>query len=378
MFKSSLFRVLLALVVWCVLMLALAGGYFWHWLHTEAFVAERNRIVVVDKGLGLGQVAFKLKEQSLLRWPLVWRAYARFFQPATLKAGEYALQPYESPMSLLTLLQGGEVITYNTTFAEGLTLREWRAILAAQTKLEQKTGAMTPAHIAEQLGIDHPNPEGWFFPDTYRFEKGDSDLDVLRRAHQKMKAELAGQWARRQPSLPYDSPYEALIMASIVEKETGVPHERSDIAGVFVRRLHQNMRLQTDPTVIYGMGDHYQGNITRTDLKTPTPYNTYTIRGLPPTPIANPGREALAAAVNPASGRALYFVAKGDGSHQFSNTLEAHNKAVRQYQLNRRTDYTSRAQPKKATEQPAIISSSSRSSSSSDYSSVGSLMIQGQ
>lgn len=374
MFKSSLFRVLFALALWFVLMLGLAGGYFWHWLHTEQFVSERDRIVVVDKGLGLGQVAFKLNAQHLLRWPLVWRAYARFVQPATLKAGEYALQPYESPMSLLTLLQGGEVITYNATFAEGLTLREWRVILAAETKLEQKTHGMTPAHIAEQLGIDYPNPEGWFFPDTYRFEKGDSDLDVLRRAYQKMKAELAGQWARRQPSLPYDSAYEALIMASIVEKETGVPRERPDIAGVFVRRLHKKMRLQTDPTVIYGMGDRYQGNITRADLKKPTPYNTYTIKGLPPTPIASPGREALAAAVNPASGQALYFVAKGDGSHQFSNTLEAHNKAVRQYQFNRRADYTSRVQPQKTTDLPV----KSKATSSSSHSSVDSHVMQGQ
>lgn len=346
MLKSFWSRLLFALVIWVLIMLGLGGAYVWQWLNTEQPVAEGGRVFVVDKGQGLGRVAFNLREQRLLRWPLVWRVYARFVQPATLKAGEYALQPYESPVSLLTLLQGGEVISYNTTFAEGLTLKEWRAILAEQPKLGQITKNLTPEQIAKKLGIDGVNPEGWFFPDTYRFEKGDSDLDILKRAYQKMEAELAGQWARRQPSLPYDSPYEALIMASIVEKETGVPHERPDIAGVFVRRLQKKMRLQTDPTVIYGMGDNYSGNITRRDLKRHTPYNTYTIKGLPPTPIASPGREALAAAVNPASGQTLYFVAKGDGSHQFSSTLAAHNQAVRKYQFKRRADYTSRATPK--------------------------------
>lgn len=348
MLKSSLYRLLLALAVWLVIMLGLALGYLWHWLHTPQHIEAPNRIFVVYKGQGLGQVAFKLQEQNMLRWPKVWRLYARVLQPATLKMGEYALGRYESPVSLLTRLQGGDVISYNATFAEGLTLKEWLAILAREPKLVHKAQTLTPQQIAQYLDIEATNPEGWFFPDTYRFEKGDSDLDILARAYHKMKAELAGQWARRQPSLPYDSPYEALIMASIIEKETGVPHERPDIAGVFVRRLQKNMRLQTDPTVIYGLGEQYQGNITRAHLKTHTLYNTYTIKGLPPTPIANPGREALAAAVNPASGKTLYFVAKGDGTHQFSITLEAHNQAVRKYQLKRRSDYSSQPKPLKS------------------------------
>ncbi|BCD96756.1 endolytic transglycosylase MltG [Marinagarivorans cellulosilyticus] len=345
MANSTFTRVTVAIVAWLLIMFGLAGVYLWQWLQTEQAVPASNRILVVEKGQGVGSVANALTQRDLLRWPLVWRLYARFLQPETLKAGEYALAAYESPITLLTRLQGGEVISYNVTFAEGLTLKQWLALLKAEPKLKQITGDMTAAQIAGELGISELNPEGWFFPDTYRFEKGDSDLDVLRRAYNKMQIELASQWARRQPSLPYDSAYEALIMASIIERETGVPYERPDIAGVFVRRLQKRMRLQTDPTVIYGMGDEYAGRIRRIHLETPTPYNTYVIKGLPPTPIANPGREAIAAAVNPADGAALYFVAKGDGSHQFSATLEQHNKAVRKYQLKRRADYSSTVKP---------------------------------
>ena len=357
MANSTFTRVTVAIIAWLLIMMVLAGVYLWHWLHTEQFVPAAERVLVVEKGQGVSKVANTLSKRNYLRWPLVWRAYARFVQPETLKAGEDALDAYESPVTLLTRFQGGEVISYNMTFAEGLTLKEWLVLLAAEPKLKKMASNMTPAQIAVELGISAVNPEGWFFPDTYRFEKGDSDLDVLLRAYEKMQIELASHWARRQPSLPYGSPYEALIMASIVERETGVPQERPDIAGVFVRRLQKRMRLQTDPTVIYGMGEEYQGRIRRVHLQTPTPYNTYVIKGLPPTPIANPGREAIAAAVNPADGTALYFVAKGDGSHQFSATLEQHNKAVREYQLKRKADYSSTVKPVKP-------KSSSRSASS--------------
>ncbi|HEY7774589.1 MAG TPA: endolytic transglycosylase MltG [Marinagarivorans sp.] len=345
MVNSTLSRLVFAIVVWLFIMVALAGFYLWQWLQTEQQVPQSQRVFVVEKGQTVGQVGEALAQRNLLRWPFVWRMYARFVQPTTLKAGEYALSPYESPVSLLTRLQGGEVISYNVTLAEGLTLKEWLALFRAEEKLKAVAVDMTAAQIANALGIDHVNPEGWFFPDTYRFEKGDSDLDILQRAYEKMQIVLAGQWARRQPSLPYSTAYEALIMASIIERETGVPHERPDIAGVFVRRLERNMRLQTDPTVIYGMGDRYEGRIRRVHLRENTPYNTYVIKGLPPTPIASPGREAIAAAVNPAAGDALYFVAKGDGSHHFSVTLDEHNKAVRKYQLNRRVDYSSTFKP---------------------------------
>lgn len=345
MLNSVFLRLLLLLSLLCAVAGGLAAGYFWHWLHAPQAVSQAPRVFVVQKGQALGRIAAQLHAQNSLQWPTVWRLYAKYFQPETLKAGEYTLQPNASPVSLLSLLQSGDVVSYDITFAEGLALREWRALMAREPKLRQNTVDLTAQQIAEQLGIKQANPEGWFFPDTYRFERGDSDADILRRAYHAMKAELSKQWSKRQPQLPYRSAYEALIMASIIEKETGVPHERPDIAGVFVRRLHKNMRLQTDPTVIYGMGARYTGNITRKDLNTFTPYNTYRIKGLPPTPIASPGRAALAAAVNPAEGNSVYFVAKGDGSHQFSATLEAHNKAVRQYQLKRRADYTSTAQP---------------------------------
>lgn len=354
MFKSSAFRFVFAILAWCLVMLALAGAYFYQWLSVEQRLPNSVTVFFVEKGEGLGHVAARLEQQGAMQWPFVWRMYSRFMQPKTIKAGEYALGPYESPRSLLNRFQGGEVISYNVTFAEGLSLKEWRLLLANENKLLQKTTQLTASDIARALDIPYENPEGWFFPDTYRFEKGDSDLDILARAYEKMSVELAGVWARRKPSLPYDSAYDALIMASIVEKETGVPSERAAIAGVFIRRLERNMRLQTDPTVIYGMGDNYQGKIGRKDLQAPTPYNTYVIKGLPPTPIANPGKEAIAAALNPAEGNALYFVAKGDGSHYFSTTLNEHNNAVAKYQLKRRGDYTS-------VHSPQVLTNSSRS-----------------
>mgnify|MGYP000117690741 FL=1 len=199
--------------------------------------------------------------------------------------------------------------------------------------------------IEKLLGLEATSHlEGQFYPDTYNFHKGDSDLDILKRAHNRLKTILGEEWAARQKDLPLESAYEALILASIIEKETGVPEERPEIAGVFVRRLQKKMRLQTDPTVIYGLGDNYQGNITRKHLRQDTIYNTYRISGLPPTPIALVGRAAIHAALNPKPGKSLYFVAKGDGSHYFSATLEEHNKAVRKFQLKRRSDYRSSAQ----------------------------------
>lgn len=363
MLISSISRLVFALFAWCLLMLALAGAYFYQWLSVEQRLPLDAQVFTVEKGEGLGHVAARLEQEGAMRWPLVWRLYARFMQPETIKAGEYALGPYESPRSLLNRLQGGEVISYNVTFAEGLSLKEWRAILAGEQKLKQETLGLTAREIGMLLDIPHDNPEGWFFPDTYRFEKGDSDLNILSRAYNKMAVELANHWARRKPNLPYDSAYDALIMASIVEKETGVPYERAAIAGVFVRRLERRMRLQTDPTVIYGMGEKYQGKIRKKDLQTPTPYNTYVIKGLPPTPIANPGKDAIAAALNPGDGEALYFVAKGDGSHYFSVSLTEHNKAVAKYQLNRKSDYTSVHTPAVSASQSAANASKSSSSS---------------
>ena len=195
--------------------------------------------------------------------------------------------------------------------------------------------------------IGHPKayPEGRFFPDTYKYVRGMSDVELLQQAYARLEEVLASEWSERAASAPYSEPYQALIMASLVEKETGVPQERGEIAGVFVRRLKTGMLLQTDPTVIYGMGERYNGKLTRADLREPTAYNTYVIAGMPPTPIAMVGREAIHAALNPVPGSSLYFVARGDGSHVFSDDLDAHNNAVREYQLKRRADYRSSPAP---------------------------------
>ena len=235
----------------------------------------------------------------------------------------------------------GDVITYKITFVEGSTFSDLRQTLAPAEKLVAKTINWSEAEVMAALGMPEQAAEGWFFPDTYTYSKGMQDLDLMRQANTRMQTLLAEVWASRATGLPYKSAYEALIMASIVERETGVPHEREAIAGVFVRRLQKGMRLQTDPTVIYGMDKNYQGKITRRNLREATPWNTYVIRGLPLTPIALPGEAALRASVSPAAGNTLYFVARGDGSHKFSATLEEHNQAVKEYQLKRREDYRS-------------------------------------
>jgi UPF0755 protein len=246
-----------------------------------------------------------------------------------------------NPRQLLDLLISGKVVNYQITFPEGLSFKEWRSILAKQPKLTKKLPGLTVQELLQQLSLGNNHPEGWFFPDTYLYTAGDSDYDILLQAYTRMRKILAEEWKNKSEDLPFSTPYEALILASIVEKETGVGSERGEIAGVFVRRLKKGMRLQTDPTVIYGLGDKYQGNITRSHLKQPTPYNTYVINGLPPTPIAMPGQDAIHAALHPVKGKSLYFVAKGDGSHYFSATFKEHVQAVKRYQLKRRSNYRS-------------------------------------
>jgi len=340
--KVSIFRVFTSLVLWVTLMSGICGVYLWSWLHRDHWIAEEKRYFVVAKGESLASVALRLRDQDMLRWPLMWRLYSRFIRPGSIKVGEYSFADRESPISMLQRLQSGAVITYSVTLVEGKTFPEWVDLLALQPKLQVSLSelALTEQLKLLDLGLDHP--EGWFYPDTYQFVAGDSDAGILRRAHQLMRQTLDREWSARSPDLPYATPYEALIMASIIEKETGLPSERADIAGVFVRRLRAGMRLQTDPTVIYGLGPEYAGNLKRKHLKQVNPYNTYINVGLPPTPIAMPGGAAIHAALHPAEGSSLYFVAKGDGSHQFSSTLEEHNQAVQQYQkYNRRSDYRS-------------------------------------
>jgi len=265
---------------------------------------------------------------------LYWQLLARQTGAAgRLQVGEYALREDTSPRALLQAMRDGKVVRRMFTIIEGWNIRDLRAALRKAPLLEQKTTQLDDAALMAALGHAGQHPEGRFLPETYAWVRGDSDLDILKRAYAGMDKALDLAWKSRAPDLPLDNRDQALTLASIVEKETGIAEERPAIAGVFVRRLKTGMRLQTDPTVIYGMGSSYTGNIRRSDLTTDTPYNTYTRDGLPPTPIAMPGKAALQAATHPAPGDALYFVAVGDGSgrHVFSASLDAHNSAVRGY-----------------------------------------------
>lgn len=288
----------------------------------------------------------QLEQQGILEgafWlRLSWRLQGHI-QP--LHSGEYQLLPGINVTQLLEKWRTGDILQYRITLVEGWNFRQVRAALAQQDKLQQTLGDVSDSELMRQLDQANVHPEGRFFPDTYNFTRGQTDLDILRQANQRLQKVLAEEWASRAKDLPYRNPDEALTMASIIEKETGVAREREEIAGVFMRRLAIGMLLQTDPTVIYGMGENYQGKITRADLRKPTPYNTYVISGLPPTPIAMVGREAIYAALHPKAGKSLYFVARGDGSHVFSNSLAEHNKAVREYQIKRRADYRSSPAP---------------------------------
>ena len=294
-------------------------------------------ILLVNAGGSVSSVARDLDQKGVLPSPLFFRLYARLTDQTQVKAGEYAISAGDNSLTLLEKLIRGDVVVYQLTLVEGWTFRQALNYLHTLEKLNRYlTDDEALQTFLSQLKIETDNPEGWFFPDTYHYSAADSDKDILRRAYQRMRDTLQTEWANRDVGLPYGTAYQALIMASIVEKETGVASEREQIAGVFVRRLQNNMRLQTDPTVIYGLGEGFDGNLRRRHLSQQTPYNTYVINGLPPTPIALPGREAIVAALHPDDSSALYFVAKGDGSHYFSDTLEQHNQAVKTYQMNRR------------------------------------------
>jgi UPF0755 protein len=328
------------LLTWVTLTLLLAveiaAGWGWHWLDSPLpFTGEHT--FVLERGTSMRAAAAQLAREGLLDHDALFTRYAVLTDRAgQIKAGSYALAAPLTPRALLDKLTDGDVTSSTITFVEGWTWRQVRAALAAERDLKHETADMDDATLLKTLGIEAPSPEGQFFPDTYHFTRGSSDLAVLRRAHQLMQNQLDAAWNARAANLPLKTPYEALILASIIEKETGKPEDRAMIAGVFHNRLRIGMRLQTDPSVIYGLGERFDGNLRRVDLETDTPYNTYTRAGLTPTPIAMPGAAALRAAVNPADTRALYFVAKGDGSSYFSTTLAEHNQAVRRYQLGAR------------------------------------------
>ncbi|MFJ1572331.1 endolytic transglycosylase MltG [Pseudomonas sp. NPDC088322] len=317
---------------------------------------EQERMLEVPNGTTPNRMFYRMQTDGLLDDAVWLRLYWRFNMAGTpLHTGEYRLTPGMTVNQLFDAWRRGDVVQYNLTLVEGWTFRQVRAAVAKHEKITQTLDGLSDAEVMDKLGHSGVFPEGRFFPDTYRFVRGMSDVEFLQQAYMRLEQVLAKEWAERATELPYRDPYQALIMASLVEKETGIPQERAQIAGVFVRRLRLGMMLQTDPTVIYGMGERYNGKITRADLREPTPYNTYTISGLPPTPIAIVGREAIHAALNPANGTSLYFVARGDGSHVFSDDLDNHNSAVREYQLKRRSDYRSSPAPQAqpgAIEQP--------------------------
>ena len=341
-------RKLLLLLQGAVVLAALLIGWaFWSQQQAlqQTLNLEQERLLEVPAGSSTSLMLNRLEQEGVLSGALWLRLYWRFNLKQPLQSGEYRLQPGMHAEELLGLWQRGDVVQYSITLVEGWNFRQVRAHLAAQERLQQTLTALSDAEIMAKLGQPGMHPEGRFFPDTYRYIRGMRDIDLLRQALQRQEQVLAEEWGKRADNLPYREPYQALIMASLVEKETGVASERSQIAGVFVRRLRLGMLLQTDPTVIYGLGERYQGNLTRAHLRQPTPYNTYVIKGLPPTPIALVGREAIHAALHPADGQSLYFVARGDGSHVFSDSLAAHNRAVREYQLQRRADYRSSPAP---------------------------------
>ena len=318
--------------------LSAVGIYLWReyqqFSNAPLLSGENNVTIVFEKGSSADTLLATLDKvgaQSGQRWQ--WRMLMRQLNLAnTLKAGEYLIRPKDTPRTLLYALATGDVVQHSITLVEGTRFEDIRKLLTAHEAVKKTIGGLSDAEVMQKIGAPETMPEGLFLAETYRFPRGFTDIEILRKSYWDLQRVLKAEWAARAPELPLASPYEALILASIVEKETGRAIERPQIAGVFTRRLKLNMRLQTDPTVIYGIGPSYDGNIRRKDLTTDTPYNTYTRAGLPPTPIAMPGKAAIHAALNPDGGKSLYFVAKGNGTHQFSDTYEDHDAAVDRYQ----------------------------------------------
>jgi UPF0755 protein len=315
-----------------LVVLAGAGGLAWY-ARQPLRIEPMPKTINVMPGTHLRSLSVMLERESVIgNAPVFWLLGRVLGKGGTLKAGVYTLDKPLTPLELYARIERGEVSQAVVQFIEGWNWREVRAALAAQPTLKNDSAGMSNAELMQAIGAEESHPEGLLFPDTYFYAPHTSDIKVLRRAYRLQHDKLMAAWETRAPGLPYRTPYEALIMASIVEKETGTAFERPQIAGVFVNRLRLGMRLQTDPTVIYGLGERFDGNLRKVDLQRDTPYNTYTRVGLPPTPIAMPSEAAIQAALNPAKTGALYFVARGDGTHIFSDNLAAHNQAVNRYQ----------------------------------------------
>ncbi|MCF8204164.1 MAG: endolytic transglycosylase MltG [Methylotenera sp.] len=324
-----LLRALLALL----LIAGIAAAGVWHWLRSPLTLAAPSVELSIEPGTNPAEVArawVSAGVQTDARWLYQWFRWSG--QAKQIRAGSYEVHAGVTPRELLDKMVRGDQVMEQLRLIEGWNWRQVRAALAAAPALKVRTAAMTDAEIMAALGQPGQAPEGRFFPDTYAYSRGVSDLTVLKRAHAAMQQRLTAAWGQRASGLPLKSPDDALILASIVEKETGAAADRKKVAAVFINRLRVGMPLQTDPTVIYGLGEAFDGNLRKRDLLADTPFNTYTRGGLPPTPIAMPGAASLQAALNPAATRDLYFVARGDGSSEFSEDLAAHNRAVNKYQ----------------------------------------------
>lgn len=314
--------------------IVLVGAYWLFRFASEPLALSASPLdFSIVPGTSLRLASQQMSDAGLGFSPWRFTLLARLAGKSTeIKAGSYEVANGVTPWGLLAKLTRGDVSQADIVFVEGKTFRQFRAQLDAHTELRHDTAGLTDAQVLAQIGASESHPEGLLFPDTYLFSKKSSDLEVMRRAYRAMRSRLEQEWAKRADNLPLATPYEALIMASIVEKETGRAADREHVSAVFTNRLRARMLLQTDPTVIYGLGERYDGSLRKRDLTTDTPYNTYTRAGLPPTPIAMPGLASLQAALHPAPSPMLYFVARGDGSSQFSGSLEEHNRAVAKYQ----------------------------------------------
>ena len=335
--SRQLFFTRLGLAIFALLTLVALLAVFWLYQVVNNPISQmaEPKIVELPKGASAKSMVNKLHQAGMLERPRAFVWYLRFHQVAhQLKPGEFEVNPNWNFAQLKQALIDGKVVSYPFTIVPGETLAQVKQNLKNAPKLAQTLNHQAWSLLPQQLDVTE-NLEGWLLPETYFYHKGETDRDIVVRAIQGMKTLLAQEWQSRTGNLPIKTPYEALILASIIEKETGAAHERHQISGVFVRRLQKGMRLQTDPTVIYGMGDKYQGHIGREGLRTMTPYNTYRINGLPPTPIAMPSQQAVHAAMHPDDADTLYFVSKGNGEHYFSSSLEEHNRAVRRYILNK-------------------------------------------
>jgi UPF0755 protein len=328
-----MFSKILSLLLVLLMLLGIFAWYGWekydNFLQAPLGIPAGGHVFQLKPGTSGIDIINQLGRLGLTRPGWEWRLLMRL-EPHVYRAGEYRLKPGFKPQEVLEQLSSGQVIQYRVTLVEGWTFQQFAAALAENSVLKHELDLTAPLqwHLVSS-GLDIEHPEGWFLPETYQFTRGDSDRDILVRAQDAMKQALEEAWTSRIEGLPIESPYQLLILASIIEKETSLDEERGRVAGVLTRRLHKGMRLQTDPTVIYGLGDSFDGNIRRRDLKTDTPYNTYTRHGLPPTPIAMPGKASLLAAARPEPGADLYFVADGNGGHTFSATLEDHQIAVK-------------------------------------------------